>query len=185
MLFDTIGVRVNVDTLPKITTTPDTSIYRGAEIELYAYSAASKLDWSPQSTIPSNPYLTSIRVQPTDSTTYYVHVVDGNSCEGYDSVRVGVYSKNVLLIPTAFSPNGDGINDIFKVAKHLNVKTLNYFDVYNRWGEKIFSTTNLDQGWDGSFKGEPVPNGSYNWQIQITNYDKEKISKAGSIDVIR
>jgi gliding motility-associated-like protein len=90
-----------------------------------------------------------------------------------------------LLIPTAFSPNGDGINDVFKVVKHLNVKTLNYFEVYNRWGEKIFSTTNLDQGWDGSFKGEPVPNGSYNWQIQITNYDKEKISKAGNIDVIR
>ena len=183
--FDTIGVRVNVDTLPKILTTPDTNIYRGAEIELYAYSAASKLDWFPQSIIPTNPYLTSIRVQPTDTTTYYVHVVDGNSCEGYDSVRVGVYSKNVLLIPTAFSPNGDGINDVFKVVKHLNVKTLNYFEVYNRWGEKIFSTTNLDQGWDGSFKGEPVPNGSYNWQIQITNYDKEKISKAGNIDVIR
>jgi gliding motility-associated-like protein len=183
--FDTIGVRVMVDTLPKVTTTPDTSIYRGAEIELFAYSAASKLDWYPQSMIPTNPYLTSIRVQPKDTTTYYVHVVDGNSCEGYDSVRVGVYSKNVLLIPTAFSPNGDGINDVFKVVKHLNVKRLNYFEVYNRWGEKIFSTTNLDQGWDGSFKGEPVPNGTYNWQIQITNYDNEKISKAGSIDVIR
>ena len=45
--------------------------------------------------------------------------------------------------------------------------------------------TDVTRGWDGSFKGEPVPNGSYNWQIQITNYDKEKISKAGSIDVIR
>jgi gliding motility-associated-like protein len=124
-------------------------------------------------------------VQPTDTTTYYVHVVDGNSCEGYDSVRVGVYSKNVLLIPTAFSPNGDGINDVFKVVKHLNVKTLNYFEVYNRWGEKIFSTTNLDQGWDGSFKGKECPQGEYVWQIQMSLSNGQTRNLKGILLLIR
>jgi gliding motility-associated-like protein len=183
--FDTIGVDVIVDSLPKVTISPDTSIYRGAEIELSAKSAAAKLEWFPQEIIPTNPYLTTIRVNPKDTTTYYVRVIDGNNCIGYDTVRVGVYSKNILLIPTAFTPNGDGINDVFKVAKHLNVKTLNYFEIYNRWGEKIFSTTNIEQGWDGSYNGEPVPNGSYSWQILITNYDNERIGKSGTIDVIR
>ena len=183
--FDTIGVNVIVDSLPKVTTTPDTAIYRGAEIELKAYSTAIKLEWYPQDIISTNPFLTTIKVSPKDTTKYYVRVTDGNNCMGYDSVRVGVYSKNVLLIPTAFSPNGDGINDIFKVAKHLNVKTLNYFEIYNRWGQKIFSTTNIEQGWDGTFNGESVPNGSYTWHLFLTNYDNEKISKSGTIDVIR
>lgn len=183
--FDTIGVDVIVDSLPKVTTTLDTSIYRGAEIELNAYSAVSKLEWWPQDIILTNPYLNSIKVKPINTTQYFVKVTDGNNCIGYDSVTVGVYSKNVLLIPTGFSPNGDGINDVFKVVKHLNVKTLNYFEVYNRWGQKIFSTTNIEQGWDGTFNGEPVPTGSYSWQILLTNYDNEKIGKSGSIDILR
>lgn len=183
--FDTIGVNVIVDSLPKVSTTPDTSIYRGADIELQAFTSAPKIEWYPQPLIPTNPFSSSIRVQPKTNTTYFVKVTDGNNCVGYDSVNLGVYSKNVLLIPTGFSPNGDGVNDVFKIAKHLNVKTLNYFEVYNRWGEKVFSTTNIEHGWDGTYKGDPVPNGTYNWQIQITNYDNEKITKAGNIDIIR
>jgi gliding motility-associated-like protein len=183
--FDTIGVEVIVDTLPIVTTTPDTSIYRGAEIELQASSAVSKIEWYPQEIIPTNPFLSSIRVQPIKNTLYFVKVTDGNNCVGYDTVKLDVYSKNVLLIPSAFSPNGDGINDVFKVAKHLNVKTLNYFEIFNRWGQKVFSSTNIEQGWDGTYDGERVPNGTYSWQIQITNFDNERITKAGNIDVIR
>jgi gliding motility-associated-like protein len=183
--FDTIGVDVIVDTLPVVTTTPDTSIYRGAEIELQAFSAVSKMEWYPQEIIPTNPFLSSIRVQPIKNTSYFVKVTDANNCVGYDTVKLDVYSKNVLLIPSAFSPNGDGINDVFKVAKHLNVKTLNYFEIFNRWGQKVFSSTNIEQGWDGTYDGERVPNGTYTWQIQITNFDNERITKAGNIDVIR
>lgn len=183
--FDTMGVQVIMDSLPVIHTTPDTSIYRGAEIELTAETSASRLEWYPISVIPSNPMSKTIRVSPKDTTLYYVKAIDGNGCIGYDSVRLGVYSKNVLLIPTAFSPNGDGVNDVFKIAKHLNVKTLNYFEVYNRWGQKVFSTTDINQGWDGSYNGDPVPNGVYSWQLMITNYDNEKITQSGSIDIIR
>lgn len=183
--YDTIGIDVIVDTLPKIVTTPDTSIYRGAEIELTATTSAFNLEWYPQNSIPTNPFTRSIRVKPTVNTSYFVRATDGNNCTGYDTVHVGVYSKNVLLIPTAFSPNGDGINDVFKVAKHLNVRTLNYFEVFNRWGQKIFSTTKIDEGWDGTYQGENAPIGTYSWHIQITNFDNEKISQSGTLDLIR
>lgn len=179
------SVLVNVDSLPKVTATPDTSIYRGAEIELVATSAAKKMQWYPQDMILSNPYSTSIRISPQDSQLYKVKVTDGNGCEGFDSVWVAVYSKNILLIPTGFSPNGDGINDVFKIVKHLNVKRLEYFEVYNRWGNKVFYTTNIEQGWDGTYNGEICPVGTYTWQIKITNYDGEAISQSGNIDVIR
>lgn len=179
------SVLVIVDSIPKVTASNDTSIYRGAETEINAITNALNIEWSPKELISSNIFNSTIRVKPVDTTLYSVKVIDGNGCIGYDTMRISVFGKNVLLIPTGFSPNGDGINDIFKVAKHLNVRKLNYFEVYNRWGEKVFSTNNIDQGWDGTINGQPCPSGSYNWQIQLTNYEKEKISQSGTLELIR
>jgi gliding motility-associated-like protein len=182
--FDSI--QVNVDTLPKLNVGIDTSIYRGApEIELFADTKVYSIEWSPESLINTNIYKKSIKVSPIDTTLYSAIVTDANGCKGYDTVRVSVYGKNVLLIPTAFSPNGDGINDVFKVAKYLNVKKLNYIEVFNRWGEKIFSTNNINQTWDGTINGSPCPTGSYSWHIQLVNYENVKITKSGLIELIR
>lgn len=182
---DTVSVSVIVDTLPIVKKTVDTFIYRGTDIELSAQTPLSRIEWTPHNKINTNPYSHSIRVGPMDKTKYFIKVIDGNECIGIDSIQLDVLSKNVLLIPTGFSPNGDGVNDIFKIEKHLNIKQLDYLEVYNRWGQKMFSTTKLDQGWDGTFNGDPCPTGSYTWQIQVTNYDNEKISKSGSLEVIR
>jgi gliding motility-associated-like protein len=182
--FDSI--QVNVDTLPKVTLSNDTSIYRGApEVELVAKTNAFLIEWSPEGLINTDIFKKSIKVSPSDTTIYTAKVTDANGCKGYDTVKVSVYAKNVLLIPTGFSPNGDGINDQFKIAKHLNVKKLNYLEVYNRWGEKVFSTNNLNQSWDGSLNGILCPTGSYSWHIQLVNYENEKITQSGNIDLIR
>jgi gliding motility-associated-like protein len=90
-----------------------------------------------------------------------------------------------MLIPTGFSPNGDGINDEFKIVKHLNIRSMSYFKVFNRWGEKIYTTTDINKGWDGSYEGQPSPSGVYVWYVEAFTYDNERIVQSGNVTLIR
>lgn len=181
---DSSTVYVIVDSLPKITLPSDTQIYRGQTIDLEAKYIADSVEWSPKDDI-SYPFVSRITVHPENTTTYSVSVLDGNKCIGIDTIRVEVIGKDVLLIPTAFTPNGDGINDYFGVVKSLNVRELEHFDVYNRWGERVFQTHNIDDKWDGRYKGELCPTGIYIYSIELTNADNQKIKKSGNIELIR
>jgi gliding motility-associated-like protein len=181
---DSAKVFVRVDTIPVVTASNDTTIYRSAEVVLTATSKATKFEWTPK-TGTSNPFFNELTVTPYDTTLYYIYVTDNNGCIGTDSVRVNVYGKTVMLIPTAFSPNGDGTNDIFKIVKHLNIRKLNAFDVYDRWGNLVFSSTDINKGWDGTVNGEPVNEGVYVWKVQAVTYDKETINKSGNITLLR
>jgi gliding motility-associated-like protein len=114
-----------------------------------------------------------------------VTVEDINGCKNRDSSRILIYGKTVLLIPSGFSPNGDSKNDIFRISKHLNIKTLNSFEVYNRWGEKVFSTNKINEGWDGTHRGEPANTGVYVWKIEATTFENEKFYESGNVTLIR
>ena len=182
---DSFKIDIYVDSLPKVSLGKDTSIYRGQEITISAKTAAPKLEWFPKRELESNPFQTEIRVSPKDTTTYWVEVTDGKGCIGRDSINVHVYGKNVLLIPTGFSPNGDGINDEFKIIKHLNIRSISYFKVFNRWGEKVFSTTDINKGWNGTYGEEKVPAGVYVWYVEAFTYDNERIVQSGNITLLR
>lgn len=182
--MDSISVDVYVDSLPTVDLGKDTSIYRGQEIVLEAKTQASKIEWYPKSELLSNPFIDKIQVHPKDSTLYWVEVTDGMGCVGTDSVNVMVYGRNVLLIPTAFSPNLDGKNDVFKIMKHLNIRKLRHLKVYNRWGSEVFSTDNINEGWNGFYKDQPSPSGVYVWYVEAETYDNEVISKTGNVTLI-
>jgi gliding motility-associated-like protein len=183
--IDSILVDVYVDSLPKVDAGKDTSIYRGQEIRLSAKTNAETIEWMPKEKINTNIFNYEISVSPKDTTLYYVEATNGRGCIGVDSVYVFVYGKNVLLVPTGFSPNRDGINDVFRVGKYLNIKKLNYFDVYNRWGEKVYSTNDINKGWDGYYNGQLAPAGVYVWKIEAVNYENEKILQSGNVTLIR
>jgi gliding motility-associated-like protein len=94
---------------------------------------------------------------------YTIKVVDDFGCVISDSVRLLIQDEE-LLIPTAFSPNKDGSNDIFRV-KNTNLSQFQ-LQVFNRWGEKVFETTDADEGWDGTFRDEPQELGVYVWKAE-------------------
>ena len=98
---------------------------------------------------------------------------------------ITVVPHTELLIPTGFSPNGDGVNDEFKVVRSLNIDKLIEFAVFDRWGEKVFSTDNIDEGWDGTHQGRPSPLGVYVWMVMAETKDGQQITKKGNVTLLR
>jgi gliding motility-associated-like protein len=92
-------------------------------------------------------------------------VTDANGCIAYDSVIVNVVPNYSLFVPNAFTPNGDGVNDELRPLQFGNFELL-LFQVYNRWGELMFETNNINIGWDGTYKGLDQEVGSYVYYIR-------------------
>jgi gliding motility-associated-like protein len=100
-------------------------------------------------------------VTPLVTTAYMVEIIDVNGCSASDEVRVFVDRRQEVFFPTAFSPNGDENNDIFRPFTSDRVELIEAFQVYNRWGEPVFEVYNFDPnndeiGWDGTFRGEEM-----------------------------
>jgi gliding motility-associated-like protein len=96
-----------------------------------------------------------------------------------------VYSSCYLAVPTAFTPNNDGLNDYFNPLNAIKAEQLD-FRVFNRWGQLVYRTVNWKQGWDGSMKGKPQESGVYAWFLSFTDRDtKEKRQMKGTVTLIR
>ena len=138
----------------------------------------------PDSSNCSTPY-----VKPPFTTTFTVLVMSADSCYASDTVTVNVADQPVLFIPTAFTPNGDGLNDKFEFSI-LGANTIEV-SIFNRWGERVYynpnqtnGITNTD-GWDGTDKGKPAPEGTYVYQLKITYFDGTIKNKSGTVAVMR
>lgn len=120
---------------------------------------------------------------PEATIWYMVTVTDVNGCVVRDSLLINVLPGD-LLIPTAFSPNGDGVNDLFRVL-NKNVSKYN-LQVWNRWGEKIYETTDVRDGWDGVYDGIQQDMGVYVWKCEytISGDAKGKIAR-GNVTLVR
>ncbi len=181
---DSAITRVLVHQLPQVDAGPDTTIWRDTEVQLHGSTAASTYFWNP-STWLDDPYDLSTRAEPQQTQYYELFAIDAFGCRNIDSVLITVEPYTVLDIPTAFSPDGNGVNDIFHIVRFLNIEKLLEFSVYNRWGNKVFSTTNLNDGWDGSYKGELQPLGVYVWTVIADAKSGERIVKSGNVTLVR
>lgn len=138
--------------------------------------------WSPQYHL-SNPNVPNPVAYPYQTTTYSLTISDINNCSAVDSVTVIVKDSIIIYIPNVFSPNGDGINDVFYVNATA-VKDF-YMVIYNRWGEKVFEANDINAGWNGTRNGKELEPGVYVYHITFTflNYTQEK--RKGSITLLR
>ncbi len=100
-----------------------------------------------------------------------------------EHTHTGQYKQNIM-IPNAFSPNGDGQNDIFMIRNITDEKLID-FRIFNRWGTIMFRTNNPSDGWDGSFKGEMQPIGTYGYVIRIGYPDGYVETYKGTLSLIR
>lgn len=180
---DTLTSKVNVIPLPQLYSTPkDTSVAYGTELQLTS-SGAVYYTWYPATDLNNSTLPTPIATIK-DTTYFVVTGIDKNGCRSNDTIQVNVIYDNVIIIPTAFSPNGDGRNDRFKPG-NLAYKKLQEFRVFNRWGQEVFSTTDPKDGWDGSFKGQQQDIGTYYYVIRVVTPDNKQRFFKGDVTLIR
>lgn len=118
-------------------------------------------------------------------TTFFTLVVTSeDNCVATDTVSVRVLPKTVLDVPNAFSPNGDGSNDLLILLTN-DIQELYYFRIYNRWGELLFETTSIDQGWDGTYNGKEQEVGSYVYTVQALGAEDEIVDRRGTVVLVR
>ena len=159
---------------PIVTLGSDTAICKGQGITFSAGNPGSTYLWS------TGDSSQSIRV--TDAGNYSV-TVSNNGCSASAGVIVKTGSCE-LLLPTAFSPNGDGLNDEFGLLNKLGIKNLN-LRVYDRWGKVLFKTTDIDKRWSGKYNGNYLPLGVYIWTITYTNAANQVVSNKGTVMLLR
>jgi len=121
-------------------------------------------------------------VSPTQTTTYYLRVIDEFVQESYDTVTVEVLYCNIF-IPNIFSPNGDGQNDVLYV-RGQGISQL-HFVVYNRWGQQVFESRDINHGWDGTFQGQKAEIGVYGYFVSGVVEDGKMVSKRGTVTLVR
>lgn len=184
--------QVYVDVTPpiKVKTFPyDTIGYSGDQFQLFVATNDSDVinfSWTPSIGLSDprvqNPVVTL--GNNGDVVQYQVITSTIAGCRGEGYVTVRVYKGPDIYVVTAFSPNGDGRNDRF-LPIPVGIKSINFFRVFNRWGQLLFSTNRLHDGWDGTLQGTKQGSGVYVWMIEAITNDNRVISKKGTVTLIR
>ena len=126
-----------------------------------------------------------VNAAPTNTTVYYL-TVDNGTCKATDSLTVTAECSSIY-VPNAFSPNDDGLNDIF-MALGMDIKEFKLI-IFNRWGEKIFETQDINLGWDGNYRGSKAPQGIYVWELEASDKNGKPllndIQSKGIVSLVR
>lgn len=164
----------------------DTTIVVGQATNLNSYQGEGyTYTWSPAADLSCSVCAYPI-TGSTVTTTYSVEIMDPMKCFKI----VNVYTVNVdplttVDVPTAFTPNGDGVNDVIYVDG-WGIKKLNYFRIFNRWGQLLFESFDIKTGWDGTYKGVPQNMETYIYQASVETYIPGKaLEKSSSFRLIR
>ena len=166
-----------------IQASPDQIIDIGQTVQLNVNGGGSRFTWSPALWL-NNPNIANPIAKPQDDIMYVVTVSDDAGCIDSDTVFIKVNQVDGIFVPTAFTPNNDGLNDILKPFMGFKYDLIE-FSIFNRWGEKVFSTTEKDNGWDGKTGGRLQNSGSYIWIIKVKDKSGKLIQRKGLSTLIR
>ncbi|NBC05717.1 MAG: T9SS type B sorting domain-containing protein [Bacteroidetes bacterium] len=154
-------------------------------------SLPSSVQWSPSNLLSCDSCI-STYAYPTGDSTYYVDVVDQFGCQLRDSIRILVDDDCGVYIPNAFSPNGDYVNDYFRIYDDGRIKAVTKMEIYHRWGGLVFrrgsnnSPPEIDSvWWDGTFDGEELNSNVYIYNIEVILVNGSKRSYKGQVHLIR
>lgn len=163
----------------------DTLVARGQPLRLHAQTQGDHLQyqWWPSVGL-SNASAAETIAMPDKDQLYRVTVRSPEGCVQEDEVMVKVYTGPEFYVPTAFTPNNDGVNDRFRVIAP-GVPQLAFLRVWDRWGKMVFETRALSEPWNGEVNGRPAAAGTYVWMVEGTDYTGRKFSRQGTVTLIR
>jgi gliding motility-associated-like protein len=179
------SITITVEPAPVLSFIPDTlEIKPGGTVTLNptVSGPTATYQWSPATAFVDPTELDPI-VNPVHTTTYQLTLTGNNGCQASDKTTVIVNFP--FEMPNAFTPNGDGKNDVFRIPPFIT-QGIESFSIYNRFGQQVFLTTNGGIGWDGTVRGKEQPTGTYVWIIQLQNSQTGKHETAsGTVLLIR
>jgi gliding motility-associated-like protein len=181
---DTVTVKVNPQVIASAGR--DTAIVVGQILQLHGTGGANYV-WTPPTGL-DNPHIQNpkgVYDGSFDSIRYSLTVTDTTGCGDEATVLVKIFKTNPrIFVPTAFTPNGDGKNE-FVAPIAVGISKIDYFRVYNRWGQMVFETSVNGKGWDGRLGGQPQATGTYVWIVQGTDYLGKVVFDKGTVTLIR
>ena len=176
---DTFEVSVNVAPYPIANAGIDFWMNFGEPMALNGYTNTNNYFWESNSWMSCYNCLNP-QINPTETTLYILNVSDSVGCLNSDTVEINI--KGSIFVPNTFTPNGDLKNDEFEIIGE-NIKSFELW-IYNRWGEKIYHTTEIDNFWDGKYLGNKCKIDSYVWTIEYFDFDNTFNSIKGHINLL-
>jgi len=170
--------------LPRVQITPpDTLVLYNGQATLHTVASADVVSWlwSPAATLENAHILNPKTIPLQSDIQYLLTVTTANQCNSKATAVVHVY--RTLNMPSAFTPNGDGVNDLFRIPPGIMIQ-LKEFSVYDRWGNNVFTTKNAGQGWNGTIGGRPQSAGIYVYVIVGSDL-KGPVSTKGTFTLVR
>jgi gliding motility-associated-like protein len=158
-------VLVTVRPIPPLTVSPTTITIQEGQTAVLTASGCASYFWSPPDGL-SSINSAQVNAEPIDTITYSLTGLDSFGCPNYTSVTVNVIPNKELYIYNSFSPNGDGINDLFyigNIAKYPNSR----LEVFTRTGQPVYSKSNYDNSWDGTNYGDRLPDATYYFVLDL------------------
>ncbi|MEP7107311.1 MAG: PKD domain-containing protein [Ferruginibacter sp.] len=146
-------------------------------------SGGINYEWSPATGLSNPAIFNPIAVNNGDR-SYILRAYTPFGCESFDTIHLKIYDGPEIYVASAFTPNGDGLNEILHVLP-AGVKKFKYFRVYNRFGQVVFITTVSSIGWDGFYKGKAQNPGVYLWTASAIGYAGNEIFRKGTVILIR
>lgn len=170
----------------------DTAVVANQPLQLNASvndPTANQFLWTPSTglnfTTIQNPIALFNANQVGGSVTYIVRATNAIGCYGEDTITVKLFKTPPdIFVPGGFTPNGDALNDVLRPIC-VGIKELNFFRIYNRWGQLVFSTSEIGKGWDGTIDGQPQPTGNFVYMAKGVDYTGKMIFKKGNVTLIR
>ncbi|HRP89665.1 MAG TPA: gliding motility-associated C-terminal domain-containing protein [Edaphocola sp.] len=175
---DTVFVNIGVYPAATLALPDHVNIYPGEQYQITPNTNALYFTWFPNSGL-NNENISNPIASPIKDTRYFVTAKTENNCSIYDSIDFFV-KETVMDMPNAFNPN----NGSYK-ASIRGIAKIHSFEIFNRWGQKVFETTDINEGWDGTFKGTTQPMGVYIYQIKATTVEGRPFKKTGNVTLIR
>ncbi len=195
MVVDALGCKSLVADNVSIQVTPAVKIFAGndtiaainqpiqLQVRELGNAGVNSYTWV-SSQYLNNPAVNNpIAILPAD-TRYIVTGRTPDGCEGSDDILIKVYKGPEIYVPTAFTPDNNGLNDYLSPVL-VGISKFHYMRIYNRWGQVVYTMQNPLPGWDGKISGTPQGTGTYVWVAEATDYKGNNITRKGTITLIR
>ena len=186
--FIDVPIKVAVDLGDDQIIAPGDSVFLNASLNI-SIDSIGTLTWMGPDLINCNHCLTQM-VAPSHSTTYSIAVTSLDGCSDEDQVRISVERKNAIYVPSIFSPNNDGNNDLVWIGAAHDIKLILSFVIFDKWGNHVFEKNDFvpnddTLGWDGKFDGEELDPGVFAYYVIAVSGDGEQIVVFGDITLVK